>query len=145
MFPGQCYVFVTASEIAREQVKAISSRAAELTAMHRSVDEAVDILCNGSDLADFGRLLDEAWKTKRSLTPRISTTRIDDIYSAARKAGALGGKLLGAGGGGFMLFFVSPEQRQQVGNKLDSLLKVPFRFENSGSHIIFNNESDATH
>ena len=142
VFTGQVR---TASEIASEQVKVISSRATELTAMHRSVDEAVDILFNGSDLGDFGRLLDESWKTKRSLTPRISTSEIDDIYSAARKAGALGGKLLGAGGGGFMLFFVSPEQLPQVESKLDSLLKVPFRFENSGSHIIFNNESDATH
>ena len=142
VFTGQVR---TASEIASEQVKAISSQATELTAMHRSVDEAVDILFNSSDLVDFGRLLDESWKTKRSLTPRISTSEIDDIYSAARKAGALGGKLLGAGGGGFMLFFVSPEQLPQVESKLDSLLKVPFRFENSGSHIIFNNESDATH
>jgi len=142
VFTGQVR---TASDIASELVKAISSRTTELTAMHRSVDEAVDILYNGSDLTDFGRLLDETWMTKRSLIPRISTPEIDDIYSAARKAGALGGKLLGAGGGGFMLFFVSPEQRQQVEFRLDSLLKVPFQFETSGSHIIFNNESDATH
>jgi D-glycero-alpha-D-manno-heptose-7-phosphate kinase len=142
VFTGQVR---TASDIASELVKAISSRTTELTAMHRSVDEAVDILYNGSDLTDFGRLLDETWMTKRSLIPRISPPEIDDIYSAARKAGALGGKLLGAGGGGFMLFFVSPEQRQQVELRLDSLLKVPFQFETSGSHIIFNNESDATH
>jgi D-glycero-alpha-D-manno-heptose-7-phosphate kinase len=142
VFTGQVR---TASEIAGEQVKAIRSRATELTAMHQSVDEAVNILSNGSDLAEFGRLLDESWKTKRSLTPRISTREIDDIYAAARKAGVLGGKLLGAGGGGFMLFFVRPEQRRQVEKTLDSLLRVPFRFESSGSHIIFDNEHEAAH
>lgn len=137
VFTGQVR---TASEIAEEQVKAIGSRATELTAMHRSVDTAVDILRGGSDLTDFGRLLDETWQTKRSLTPRISTSEIDEIYGTARKAGALGGKLLGAGGGGFMLFFVPREQRLQVEKKLNSLLNVPFNFETKGSHIIFNNE-----
>lgn len=134
----------TASEIAGDQVKAINTRSVELTTMQQSVDEAVNILCSGSDIYDFGRLLDETWKTKRSLTSRITTTEIDDIYKTAREAGALGGKLLGAGGGGFMLLFVPSNSRKQVERKLDSLLQVPFRFDNSGSSIIFNNEREAT-
>ena len=85
----------------------------------------------------FGRLLDEGWKLKRSLSDKISSEHIDEIYDAARRAGATGGKLLGAGGGGFVLFFVEPGQKQKVREALKSLLEVPFKFENLGSQIIF--------
>ena len=141
VFTGQVR---TASKIAEEQVKAIGSRSVELSVIQQSVEEAIEILFSSSDLTDFGRLLDETWRTKRGLTPYISTTQVDEIYGTARQAGALGGKLLGAGGGGFMLFFVSPEQRNEVKNALHSLLEVPFKFETSGSSIIFNNEHDTT-
>ena len=88
-------------------------------------------------MRDFGRLLHESWLLKRSLTDRISNCEIDDIYEAARKAGAIGGKLLGAGGGGFMIFFVEPDKQDWVKGALYGFLQVPFRFENAGSEIIF--------
>lgn len=127
-----------ASKIAEEQIKQTPYKKSELTIMMEMVDEAVDIL-NGSGerLLDFGKLLHESWQIKRSLTRHISTPVIDDIYQAGLEAGATGGKLLGAGGGGFILFFVKPELRLQVINKLKKLLFVPFRFEGLGSQIIY--------
>lgn len=128
-----------ASEIAKEQIKKTPDRKQELKRMYEMVDEAVTILnSNGaSDISDFGRLLNETWMLKRSLTTKITTPYIDDIYQHAIKSGALGGKLLGAGGGGFILFFVEPENQQKIRNKLKNLLYVPFRFENLGSQIIY--------
>jgi len=126
-----------ASEIAEEQIKATSQKSRELSTMYQMVDEATNILAGKSDLCEFGRLLHETWQLKRSLTDRISTPEIDSIYDAARAAGAIGGKLLGAGGGGFMLFFVRPERHHDVQAALGKLLHVPFRFESSGSQIIF--------
>lgn len=100
------------------------------------VDEAINIL-NGSPegFNDFGRLLDETWRLKRSLTNLISNDQIDSIYEQALKAGALGGKLCGAGGGGFILFFVPPEKQENVKNSLN-LLHVPFCFDKLGSQIV---------
>ena len=100
------------------------------------VDEALDILSSGKKIDDFGRLLHESWQLKRSLAKSISPEFVDDIYTRAQKAGALGGKLLGAGGGGFILFFAKPEYHQAILDELDDLLYVPFEFENSGSTII---------
>ena len=127
-----------ASEIAHEQIKKIPDRTKELSRMYEMVDEAVSIL-NGSDsdINDFGRLLDETWALKRSLTHKITTPAIDKIYKNAIEAGALGGKLLGAGGGGCILFFVEPEKQKTVEKKLKDLLHIPFRFENLGSQIIY--------
>ena len=128
----------TASEIAGEQVKATPARRRELRAMYQMVDEAMTILHGPHrDLVEFGELLDESWRLKRSLTDKISTAYIDEIYDAARKAGAVGGKLLGAGGGGFLLLLVRPEDQAEVRGALRQLLCVPFRFENRGSHVIF--------
>ena len=127
----------TASEIAGEQIKKTPRRKEELSAMYQLVDEAINILSGNHDIAEFGKLLHETWQLKRSLTDKISTSQIDDIYAAALSAGAIGGKLLGAGGGGFILFFVKPELQPKVKAKLNHLLYVPFRFENSGSQIIF--------
>lgn len=128
----------TASNIAKEQIKKTPDRKKELTRMTEMVDEAIEILNdNDSDLTDFGRLLHKSWMIKRKLTNRITTENIDAIYKVAMNAGALGGKLLGAGGGGFMLFFVEPEKQLKVMEKLKSLLYVPFRFENLGSQIIY--------
>jgi D-glycero-alpha-D-manno-heptose-7-phosphate kinase len=124
-----------ASEIAAKQVQATPQRRSELLEMRGMVDQALAILSRG-DLADFGRLLHESWLLKRSLTDAISTPAIDDIYSAARSAGALGGKLLGAGGGGFALFFVRPEDRPRVLARLDGLTQVPFSLDTTGSQVI---------
>ncbi len=128
----------TASEIASEQIKKIPEKKNELKRMSEMVDEAIDIL-NGDSLhlTDFGGLMHETWMIKRSLTSKVTTPYIDKIYETAIKAGALGGKLLGAGGGGFILFFVKPESQPKVKEKLKNLLYVPFKFENLGSQIIY--------
>lgn len=128
-----------ASEIAGEQIKKTSERYNELSIMHNMVDRALDVLSNENNpLENFGKLLDESWKIKKVLTHLISTNQIDAIYERGIKAGAIGGKLCGAGAGGFMLFFVAPEKQQRVKEELKDLLHVPFRFENQGSQIIFN-------
>ena len=133
----------TASEIAAEQIRATPAKTAELTAMLELVDRAIGVLQGPDDIAEFGRLLHESWRLKRSLTDKISTAQIDDLYSAACRAGAVGGKLLGAGGGGFLLLCVRPEQQARVREALDGLLCVPFHFEQSGSRIIFYEPDDA--
>lgn len=128
----------TASEIAGEQIRQTPNRKNELKRMLGMVDEAISILNSGSsDLTDFGRLMHDSWMLKRSLTNKITNTVIDEIYETAIKAGALGGKLLGAGGGGCMLFFVNPEDRPKVREALEKLLYVPFRFEDLGSQVIY--------
>ncbi len=134
----------TASEIAKEQVENTAAKKAELLRMRRMVDEAVDILSGSGDLGDFGRLLHESWTLKRGLSSRISTPLIDEIYETARSSGALGGKLLGAGGGGFVLLFARPEEQPAIKKRLSKLLLVPFRFESAGSHIIFYDHATAT-
>jgi D-glycero-alpha-D-manno-heptose-7-phosphate kinase len=126
----------TASEIAAEQVSTIGSKTAELKAMREMVDEGERILVGGGDLRDFGRLLDESWKLKRSLSSKIAPGFVNEIYDTARRAGADGGKLLGAGGGGFMLIFVPPERRSTVLKELGNLLPVPFQFERGGTQIV---------
>lgn len=125
-----------ASEVAKEQIEVANKKKQELTRMREMVDEGLGILCGGGNLTAFGKLLDESWKVKRSLTSKITTPKIDEIYEVARGAGAIGGKLLGAGGGGFMLLFVNPEDQPNVDEKLKGLLRVPFSFENRGSEII---------
>ena len=132
-----------ASEIAGEQINATPSKKKELDLMVEMVDEAVNILnADSDDIDDFGRLLHESWKIKRSLTNLITNGKIDQIYDAAIKAGALGGKLLGAGGGGFVLFYVPPACQARVKEKLRNLLLVPFRFENLGSQVIMYSTQD---
>lgn len=128
----------TASEIAGEQIKKTPGKKNELTRMREMVEEAIDILNGGdSDITNFGKLLHESWMIKRSLTEKISNHQIDEIYEEALNAGALGGKLLGAGGGGFIMFFVEPEFQPEVKDRLKNLLYVPFKFENLGSQIIY--------
>ncbi len=128
----------TASEVACEQIQNTGSKTTELRTMKEMVDEAVNILnSNGqSNIEDFGKLLNESWKLKRSLSSRVTTSEIDQMYATALKAGAIGGKLCGAGGGGFMLLFVPPRKQRLVRQALKSLLHVPFRFEALGSQII---------
>lgn len=127
----------TASDIAQEQIRMTPHRQSELHAMRELVDEAEAILTNPRrSLDDFGRLLHENWKIKKSLTQKISNPSIDEIYEAGLESGALGGKLLGAGGGGFMLFFVPPEKREVLRMRLRNLLCVPFRFSAKGSQVV---------
>jgi D-glycero-alpha-D-manno-heptose-7-phosphate kinase len=85
----------------------------------------------------LGTLLHESWKLKKTLTYKITNDSIDEIYHTAKEAGAIGGKLLGAGGGGFILFIAKPELHELIKQKLENLLYVPFKFENTGSSIIF--------
>ncbi len=128
----------TASDIAREQIKKTPMRKKELKRMYEMVNEAVDILKGGdTDISDFGRLLHETWMIKRKLTKKISTREIDQIYKKSMEAGALGGKILGAGGGGCILLFVNPEKQENVRNKLKNLLHIPIDFETVGSQIIY--------
>jgi D-glycero-alpha-D-manno-heptose-7-phosphate kinase len=127
-----------ASDIAAEQIRQTPKKKEELSQMHSMVDEAAKILSEQTDIDDFGRLLHEAWLLKKSLTSKITTDSIDEIYDRARSAGALGGKILGAGGGGFILFYVRPEDQARVKEALE-LLYVPFRFDYSGSEVIYYN------
>jgi len=127
----------TASQIAREQIQRTHDNKSILAEMYDMVGEGVKILTGKANLTDFGRLLDEGWRLKRNLSKRVSTEYIDYLYANAIGAGAIGGKLLGAGGGGFLLFFVEPDVQPKVKERLSSLLHVPFRFESSGSTIIF--------
>jgi D-glycero-alpha-D-manno-heptose-7-phosphate kinase len=106
------------------------------------VDEGERILVGTGEMRDFGRLLHESWKLKRSLSSKIAPALVNEVYDAARKAGADGGKLPGAGGGGFMLIFVEPEKRAAVGKALEKLLLVPFKFERGGTQLVlFESES----
>src|ERR1700751_564454 len=126
----------TASEIAKEQIRVTPHRANELEEMHQMVGEAENIVMNPScAISEFGKMLHEAWKLKRTLTRNISNTTIDEIYNAGLSAGAIGGKLLGAGGGGFMLFLVPPERRRALRMRLQNLLCIPFTFSSRGSHV----------
>ena len=111
-------------------------RKQELEHMLQFVNEAEAIITSSRSLDEFGRLLHESWQIKRSLTQRITNASIDGIYEAGLSAGALGGKLLGAGGGGFMLFFVPPERRQNLRERLKKLLCVPFSFSSRGSNVV---------
>lgn len=131
----------TASKIEGEKIKQVPNKKSELTTLQGMVEEAISILNSEADLMDFGRLLYESWKLKRSLAGSVSNSFIDHIYEIAMKNGAVGGKILGAGGGGFALFFVKPEDRESLGEALGFLLHVPFRFETAGSQIIYYAES----
>jgi D-glycero-alpha-D-manno-heptose-7-phosphate kinase len=127
-----------ASEIAGEQIRLINTKRKYLTAMMEMVEKAVEILNSRTiEIEKFARLLHESWMIKKELSSLISTPQIDEIYDTARSAGASGGKLLGAGGGGFMLIFADPRIQPKIREKLKKVLCVPFRFENLGSQVIF--------
>lgn len=126
-----------ASEVAAEQIKNICNKKKQLKEMYEMVNEAIGILNSRTSFDSFGKLLHQSWKRKRTLSSKITNSRIDEIYETAVRAGALGGKILGAGGGGFILFFVRPELQPRVKEKLEKLLYVPFKFEGLGSQIIY--------
>jgi D-glycero-alpha-D-manno-heptose-7-phosphate kinase len=127
----------SASEIAGEQIRKTAINVPYLKQMKDLVQEGRKVLESQAPLSDFGRLLDEGWKLKQSLSSKISNGLIDEMYTAGQKAGALGGKLLGAGGGGFLLLYVEQEHQAAVRESLKSFKEVPFRFEESGSQIIY--------
>lgn len=129
------------SDIQKMTEKSMKDKTAELLKMLELVDEAENILTNeNANLDEFGRLLDYTWKLKRGISNGISTDSIDEQYNRAIKAGALGGKLLGAGGGGFLLFYVPKENQENVKKALENQIYVPFKFENEGTKIIFYGE-----
>lgn len=125
-----------ASQIAEHQIKNIPNKGKELQRMYELVFQAKEIL-NSGNINQFGKLLHESWMIKRGLSDRISNVHIDHLYKTARSAGAVGGKLLGAGGGGFLLLFAPPSKQKVIKEKLRKLLLVPFKFENLGTQIIF--------
>lgn len=127
-----------ASTIAEIQIRDTHKKEKELKTMFQMVDEAVDILSSENQpISAFGELLHESWKLKRSLTKKISNNVIDGIYDTALRAGAIGGKITGAGGGGFMMIFAQPSYHKKIKEKLKDLLHVPISFETCGSKIIF--------
>lgn len=134
-FSGQAR---NSSEIMAEQVARLAYIKPELDEMKSLAEEAHQILAGPPEkLDDFGRLLDAAWRIKRTFSSKVTNSALDDIYETALKAGALGGKVCGAGGGGFLAFYVQPEKRAAVEKALERTLIVPFRFEYLGAHVIF--------
>ncbi len=125
------------SDIAKRQEKETKNKIAELMEMKQLVDEAEQILVSKCDLKEFGKLLDYTWKLKRGIAKEISNDTVDLLYEKACQAGAIGGKLLGAGGGGFMLFFAEPEKQEEIKKVLSKLLYVPFEFEDGGTRILY--------
>ena len=124
------------SDIQQTTQKALADKKKQLLEMLSLVDEAEKVLTSGGDLNEFGRLLDYTWRLKRGISGGISTDSIDGLYAKGMEAGALGGKLLGAGGGGFLLFYVEEEKQGAVHKAMEELLYVPFKFENSGTRVI---------
>ena len=132
------------TNFARGWIKNTSKNEQNLKTFLKMVDRGVEILTNNrDDLDDFGKLLHESWQIKRGLAAKITTSKIDEIYNTGIKAGALGGKLLGAGGGGFILFFAKPEVQPKIKEKLKKFLYVPFRFDHAGTQIIYLSHNDS--
>lgn len=126
-----------ASEIAKHKIASLDKKADHLRRMHRMVDDALEVLNSTSaDIRDIGRMLHEGWRLKRDLAAEISTSAIDEIYQAGLDGGAVGGKILGAGGGGFILFFVEPEKQQSVREKLSNLIEVDIDIDHDGSRVV---------
>lgn len=129
--------------IQAQHEKAIGTNPKQLLEMLSLVDQGEEILTSG-DLDDFGRLLDHTWMLKRRLNASVSTDVIDGLYDAAKKAGALGGKLLGAGGGGFLLLYVRPQKQEDVRQALGQLKEIPFHFETGGARVLYYAPEDDT-
>jgi D-glycero-alpha-D-manno-heptose-7-phosphate kinase len=127
----------TAADVAATYVTDIDAKSRQLLRMNDMVEKSCALLRDGKDLGEFGDMLHEMWVAKRALSNKVSNSQVDALYDQARAAGALGGKLLGAGGGGFLLFFAPPERHEAIRHVLGHLIHVPFKFEFSGSQIIF--------
>jgi len=126
-----------ATESASVQIKNMDQRTQQLSTMLSMVDHSLEIIqSENASLIEIGKLLHEGWRLKRELAETVSTSQIDEIYEAGRRAGAVGGKLLGAGGGGFMVFFVEPDKHARVREALKNLIHVSIRFSDEGSKIV---------
>jgi len=126
-----------ADAIAKSKIDNLKNRKTELNRMREMVDEALAILADSRvSIDEFGKLLDLCWKHKRLLSDQVSTSQIDQIYEEALRAGAIGGKILGAGGGGFMLLFAKPERHAAIRERLKELVHVNFNFEDLGSRVV---------
>jgi D-glycero-alpha-D-manno-heptose-7-phosphate kinase len=126
------------ADIQQSTKSTLKEKKNQLLEMLQLVDEAQDILENKNrDLDDFGRLLDRTWRLKKQTGNNISKDNIDKLYEKGICAGALGGKLLGAGGGGFLLFYVKKEKQESVRRALSDLMEVPFAFENNGTQVVY--------
>ena len=127
-----------ASDIAQKQIEISSSKTKELDIMVEICKEAEELLVSSENgFLGWGELLNEQWKVKKSMTNVITNSKIDEMYEEGIRSGALGGKLLGAGGGGFILFLVPPEKHNQIKANLSSILHVPFKFDFSGSQVVY--------
>lgn len=136
----------TAADVASSYVDNIESKRRQLRIMKDLVDESLSLLNSKAGLSGFGELMHEAWLAKRSLSASVTNSYVDEAYEAARAAGAIGGKITGAGGGGFMLLFVPPERQSAVRAALKNLIHVPFVFDYNGSQTIyFTHEEDYSH
>ena len=125
------------SDVQRENISARGDKTAQLKEMLQLVDEAESVLTDRNrDMDDFGRMLDHTWKLKRQSGAAVSTENIDELYARGIRAGALGGKLLGAGGGGFLIFYVTPQYQDAVRKAMGNLMYIPFAFENGGTRVI---------
>jgi D-glycero-alpha-D-manno-heptose-7-phosphate kinase len=126
-----------ATEFAQNQIDNIDRRSFELSTIQAMVDQALGIVCDPrKPMRELGVLLDESWRMKRRLADGVSNDKIDAIYQAGREAGAIGGKLLGAGGGGFIVFVVEPGARARVRERLSQLVHVDFDFDDEGSQMV---------
>jgi len=132
-------IFRIAETITKNYASKIDKKYKQVEGLVKLVDEGIDIIKRGN-IKDFAKLFDETWQIKKTVNTNISNYKIDQIYNTAIKNGAYGGKLLGAGGGGFILFIVPKKNQTKVKNSLNKLLHVPFKFEDKGSMIIYKNE-----
>lgn len=136
-----CLVFTGfqrfAKDIEKGKIERMEQNVVRLHKIKRYVGQAIDILNSNGDIREFGCLLNETWNEKKMLSEAVSDERVDTLYDLGMKNGALGGKLLGAGGGGFILFFVSPDQKAKLINALEGYIHVPFKFDNTGSQVIY--------
>ena len=127
----------TSSDVAKTFVTKIAQKEKQLLVLNEMVEQALNILNSKQNINEFGKLLHESWRLKRSLSPSVSNSFIDDIYLKALSAGAIGGKIIGAGGGGFILLFIPSSHQTKVKKIFNKLIHVPFKFEHEGSQIIF--------
>jgi D-glycero-alpha-D-manno-heptose-7-phosphate kinase len=142
-----------ASEVAAEQIQNTNQNIDNLNSMKKLVDDSYNILTSSKDrLDEFGEMLNETWMMKKKLSSKITNPQVEELYNTAIKAGAIGGKLLGAGGGGFMCFYARPENHQNIREKLSGFLNIPFKFDFDGSTVIvyepqkcWRNESPNSH
>ena len=129
-----------ATDIEKDKLENIRTNERSLMMLSDITEKGLEILLSDRDLREFGQLMNEAWKLKKTLSNKVSTGTIDEIYRTGMENGALGGKLLGAGGGGFMLFYCEPSEQKRLVEALNGYIRIPFRFEENGSQVIYYRE-----